>query len=123
MQRSFAMKGLKIFIVSVGLLLTGEAVARPTAPQLPPQNQPSALSLRLNDVLRMMLESNLNVAVARLPPDVTQSATGTYFQPFQPVLHVRGTGTRGTTPSVSLLNGASFLFQLTHSYEVGIAQR
>lgn len=117
------MKGLKIFIVSVLLFLTGEAFASQAPPQGQPQSQPSTLALRLNDVFRMMLESNLSVAVARLPPDVAQSATGTYLQPFQPTLHVSGTGTRGTTPSISLLNGAPFLFQLTHSYEVGIGQR
>jgi len=121
--QEFAMKCSKILIVPVLLFLIRDGLAIQALPQGLPPAQPSTLTLRLNDVLRMMLESNLNVAVARLPPDVTQSATGTYFQPFQPILHVSGTGTRGTTPSVSLLNGAPFLFQLTHSYEAGIGQK
>src|SRR2546427_12659353 len=94
-QRSFVMKGLKIFIVSVLLFLTGEAFASQAPPQGQPQSQPSSLALRLNDVFRMMLESNLSVAVARRSPHAAQSATGTYLQPFQPTLHVHGAAKTG----------------------------
>src|SRR5262249_8222545 len=58
----------------------------------------------------------------RLPPQVAQALIETYFRPYTPTLHISATGTRGTTPSTSQLNGASSLIQLSHTYDIGIGQ-
>src|SRR5437879_2578908 len=101
------MKGLQRFVLTVFVFFAANVGAVHAAQQRLPQ--PDTLPLTLNDVLRMMLENNLSVSVERLPPNIAESLTGTYFQPFQPTLHINATGTRGTTPSPSLLSGAPFL--------------
>jgi outer membrane protein len=84
--------------------------------------QNGALSITLSDVLRMMLDSNLNVTVDRLPPQITQFLIDTYYRPFDPTLHITATGQKSTTVSTSQLNGATSLEQLTGAYDVGIGQ-
>ena len=69
-----------------------------------------------------MLESNLNIGVDRLPPQIAQFLIDTFLRPFDPTLHITASGTRGTTLSTSQLNGAQSLVQLTHSYDVGVGQ-
>jgi outer membrane protein TolC len=115
------MKGLQTLIIAVSMFAVGVLVAQ-ASPEESNQPQTNVMPLTLNDVLRMTLENNLNVAVDRLPPDVAQFMIGTYFQPFQPTLRISANGTRGTTPSPSLLSGAPFLFQLTHSYDISMGQ-
>ena len=105
------------------LLLFAAPVFATQAPQSSSApGQVNTLPLTLNDVLRMTLENNLNVAVGQLPPQIAQSLIDTYFRPFDPTLHISATGTRGTTPSTSQLSGAPALLQLTHSYNIGIGQ-
>ena len=116
------MKGLQTFVIAVSMFFAMRPLVAQAASEASPQAQTNVMPLTLNDVLRLMLENNLNVAVDRLPPDVAQSMIGTYFQPFQPTLRISANGTRGTTPSPSLLSGATLLFQLTHSYDIAIGQ-
>src|SRR2546428_11664794 len=118
----FRMKKYYFCVIATLLLPAAVLFAAESAAESPAQLQPAALPLALNDVLRMMLENNLNVAVDRLPPQVAQSLIDTYFRPFEPTLHISATGTRGTTPSSSQLSGAPSLLQLTHSYDIGIGQ-
>jgi outer membrane protein len=84
--------------------------------------QGGSLSLTLNDVIRLMLESNVNVNVDRLPPQISQFLIDTYLRPFDPTLHLSATGTHSNAVSQSQLNGAASLIQLTQSYDVGIGQ-
>lgn len=70
----------------------------------------------------MMLDSNLNVTVDRLPPQITQFLIDTYYRPFDPTIHITATGQKSTTVSTSQLNGATSLEQLTGAYDVGIGQ-
>jgi outer membrane protein TolC len=93
----------------------------------PPQANPAllqggSLSLTLNDVIRLMLESNLNINVDRLPPQIAQFLIDTYLRPFDPTLHITANGTHSNAVSQSQLNGATSLIQLTQSYDVGIGQ-
>src|SRR3954464_12171948 len=105
------MKRFLVFITAISIVFAANAIiAQPAPEEAFPQGQPNVLPLTLNDVLRMMLENNLNIAVDRLPPDVAHSLIGTYSRSFQPNLHISAAGARGTTPSVTFLNGAPFLF-------------
>jgi len=101
--------------------------ANPLSTPQTPQTTPSlfrggTLPVTLNDVIRLMLESNLNIGVDRLPPQISQFLIDTYLRPFDPTLRITASGTRGTTLSTSQLNGAQSLVQLTHSYDVGVGQ-
>lgn len=116
------MKRFQIVLMIVSMFVAGDPVAAQAGAQPVRQFQPDVMPLAFTDVLRMMFENNLSVAVDRLPPDAAQSMIGTHFQPFQPTLHVAATGSRGTTPSTSQLFGAPFLFQLTQTYNVGMGQ-
>ena len=117
------MKRFLVIITLIAVISGTDAIfAQSAAEEAHPQAAPSVLPLTLNDVLKMMLENNLNVAVDRISPDVARSLIGTYSRPFQPNLHISAAGSRGTMPSVTFLNGAPFLFQLTHSYDVGFDQ-
>jgi outer membrane protein TolC len=91
-------------------------------PQTTPSLVQATLPVTLSDVIRLMLQSNLNIGVDRLPPQISQFLIDTYLRPFDPTLHITGSGTRGTSLSTSQLNGAQSLVQLAHSYDVGIGQ-
>jgi outer membrane protein len=119
-REKFSMKKLVIFSIGISMLVPytfAESALENSA-----QAQPNPLLLTLDEVLRMMLENNLNVRVNELPPQVAQSLIGIYFRPFEPTLHLSATGTRGTTPGSSQLSGATSLLQLTHTYDIGIGQ-
>ena len=94
----------------------------PAPPTTPTLFQGGTLPVTLSDVIRLMLESNLNIGVDRLPPQIAQFLIDTFLRPFDPTLHITASGTRGTTLSTSQLNGAQSLVQLTHSYDVGVGQ-
>jgi outer membrane protein len=115
------MKKFSFFCASILLIAVPMLAAGPTAENAA-QFPVNPMPLALHDVLRMLLEENLNVAANRLPPQVAQYLIETYFRPYTPTLHISAAGTRGTTPSTSQLNGATSLLQLTHSYNVGVGQ-
>ena len=84
--------------------------------------QNGTAQVTLADVVRLMLASNLNISVDRLPPQISQFLIDTYFRPFDPTIHISANGQRSTTQSTSQLNGATSLVQLTQNYDVGIGQ-
>ena len=84
--------------------------------------QQSTLPLSASDVIRLMLASNLDVAVNRYNPLVQEYIINTNLLPFQPTLNIGARGVRSTTPSASQLVGASSLIQLLHQYSISYAQ-
>jgi outer membrane protein TolC len=117
------MKRFSIFLTSIFFVSAVPVLAGPPEAGAPdPQLQLGPLPLSMHDVLRMMLDQNLNVASDRLPPAVAQLLIETYYRPFTPTLHISATGTSGTSPSTSQLSGTTSLFQLTHSYDIGVGQ-
>ena len=84
--------------------------------------QQSTLPLSASDVIRLMLASNLDVAVNRYNPLVQEYIINTNLLPFQPTLNIGARGVRSTTPSASQLVGASSLSQLLHQYSISYAQ-
>ncbi len=81
-----------------------------------------ALPLSVNDVVRLMLENNLDIGVNRLGPRSTQFLIETFYRPFEPTLRVQSSVTRNTTPATSQLVGAPALSQLSQNYSVGYLQ-
>jgi len=104
-------------------------VATPAGPIASPADEPwrlivqqSTLPLSASDVIRLMLASNLDVAVNRYNPLVQEYIINTNLLPFQPTLNIGARGVRSTTPSASQLVGASSLSQLLHQYSISYAQ-
>src|SRR5215831_15775057 len=104
-------------------------VATPAGPIASPADEPwrlivqqSTLPLSASDVIRLMLASNLDVAVNRYTPLVQEYIINTNLLPFEPTLNIGARGTRSTTPSASQLVGASSLIQLLHQYSISYGQ-
>jgi outer membrane protein len=84
-----------------------------------------ALPLSINDVVRLMLASNLDVTVNRFSPLATQYLLQTMFRPFEPTLDLSAQVSRNTTPSTSQLQagqGTVPFSQLQHRYTIGYSQ-
>jgi len=83
-----------------------------------------ALPLSINDVVRLMLTSNLDVTVNRFSPLATQYLLETMFRPFEPTLDLSAQVSRNTTPSTSQLQAGSTVpfSQLQHRYTIGYSQ-
>jgi outer membrane protein len=81
-----------------------------------------SLPISVSDIIRLMLSSNLDVAVDRFNPVAQQYIVNTFLLPFEPTLSISARGGRSTTPSASQLVGASSLSQLSHYYSVGYGQ-
>src|SRR5437016_7780787 len=64
------------------------------------------LPLSINDVVRLMLSSNLDVTVNRFSPLATRYLLETLFRPFEPTLDISAQVNRNTTPSTSQLQAA-----------------
>ena len=86
--------------------------------------QQGSLPISVSDVVRLMLVSNLDVAVNRFNPIAQQYIVNTFFLPFEPTLNIGARGVRSTTPVASQLSGtgASSLSQLNHYYSIGYGQ-
>ncbi len=80
------------------------------------------LPISVNDVIRLMLSSNLDVTVNRFSPLANQYLLDTFFRPFEPTLDVSAQVIRNTTPSASQLVGATSFSQLSHRYSIGYGQ-
>ena len=61
------------------------------------------LPLSVNDTIRLMLASNLDVTVNRFSPLANQYLLQTLFQPFEPTLNISAQAARNTTPPTSQL--------------------
>ena len=83
-----------------------------------------ALPLSINDVVLLMLASNLDVTVNRFSPLATQYLLETMFRPFEPTLDLSAQVSRNTTPSTSQLQAGSTVpfSQLQHRYTIGYSQ-
>ena len=96
------------------------ARALSTTPTLSPTlmslSQDGGLPLRVSDVVRLMLENNINIGVNRFSPTITEYAITSAYQRFDPTLTLSGTATRSTSPSASQLDGAATNSRLTGRY-------
>lgn len=87
--------------------------------------QSGALPISVSDVIRLMLQSNLDVTVNRFSPLASQYYIQTLFRPFEPTLDVSATVGKFTAPVASQLTagaGASSFSQLYHRYAIGFGQ-
>jgi len=87
--------------------------------------QQGALPLSVGDVIRLMLESNLDVTVNRFFPLSSGYTIDTLFQPFEPTLNIGATVGRSSQPVASQLTagaGATAFTQLYHRYSIGYGQ-
>jgi len=80
------------------------------------------LPLRVEDMVRLMLENNLDVRVSRFSPLTSQYLIDAAFRAFEPTLRINASVGRSTTPSSSQLDGADAPSQLSHFYSVGYSQ-
>jgi outer membrane protein len=81
-----------------------------------------ALPLTVGDMVRLILENNVDITVNRLTPFERQYLTQSLFRPYEPTIQVSASVSRNTTPSASQLVGASALSELTQNYSVGYSQ-
>jgi outer membrane protein len=84
--------------------------------------QDGGLPLAINDVIRLMLENNLDIGVNRFSPLTSQYLIDTLFGRFEPTLTLSGNVSRSTTPSGSQLDGASSNSRLTGFYSAAFSQ-
>lgn len=103
------------------------AVVTPQVSDEPWQNmaQQGVLPMSVNDVIRLMLGSNLDVTVNRFSPIINRYLLETMWRPFEPRLDVSAQLNRNTTPPTSQLQvgqGAVPFSQLTHRYSIGYGQ-
>jgi hypothetical protein len=61
------------------------------------------LPLTVSDMVRLMLESNLDVRVDRYAPLTGQYLINSLFRPFEPTLRLSATMNRSTDPTISQL--------------------
>src|SRR5262245_63709572 len=83
------------------------------------------LPVSVSDVIRLMLQSNLDVTVNRFSPLSSGYLIDTFFRPFEPTLEISATVGRNTQPVVSQLTagtGVASLQQLFHRYSIGYGQ-
>jgi outer membrane protein len=83
------------------------------------------LPLGVADVIRLMLQNNLDVTVNRFSPLSSGYSIEMMFRPFEPTLNLSATVGRSTQPVASQLTagaGATAFQQLYHRYSVGYGQ-
>lgn len=83
------------------------------------------LPVSVGDVIRLMLQSNLDVTVNRFAPLSSSYVIETLFRPFEPTLNLSATVGRSTQPVASQLTagaGATAFSQLYHRYSIGYGQ-
>src|SRR5438477_1689344 len=84
--------------------------------------QQGLLPISVSDIIRLMLGSNLDVAVNRFSPLTNQYLLQTLFRPFEPTLDISAQMLHSTTPSSSQLQGGGSLTSLSHRYSIGYGQ-
>jgi outer membrane protein len=87
--------------------------------------QSGTLPISVGDVIRLMLQSNLDVTVSRFSPLSSQYYIETLFRPFEPTLTIQALAGKNTEPIASQLTagtGATAFKQLYHRYAVGFGQ-
>jgi outer membrane protein TolC len=81
-----------------------------------------SLPLTIPDMIRLMLDSSLDVRVYRFSPLESQYLITSALRAFEPTLHVNFGVSRNTFPGSSQLDGATAPSQLSHNYGVGFTQ-
>jgi outer membrane protein TolC len=83
--------------------------------------QSGQLPISISDVVRLMLESNLDVRLQRLTPFERRVLIDTLFQRFEPTITLSGFMNRSTTPTQTSLD-ATVNSTLGHFYTAGYDQ-
>ncbi|MBI4475186.1 MAG: TolC family protein [Acidobacteria bacterium] len=105
---------------------------RPSAapPQLEPQSIEQAwqamvrsgqLPISINDVIRLMLQSNLDISLQRLTPFERRILIDSLFTRFEPTLDITAATNRNTQPTATALD-AGVNSTLAHFYTIGYGQ-
>src|SRR5687768_3729380 len=81
-----------------------------------------ALALTVENTIRLLLESNLNVRVDRYSPLLNQYAITSAYRIFEPRLNIDTRMSRNTRATTSQLDGSEAPSNLNHSYSVNYAQ-
>ncbi len=103
-------------------------LALPASPAVASQAQLSELirsgelPLSVGDVINLMLQNNLDVGVNRLSPFSSEYLIETMYRSFEPTLHLQATVNRNTSPSTTVLAGATNPSTLGGAYSVGFSQ-
>jgi outer membrane protein TolC len=87
--------------------------------------QSGTLPISVSDVIRLMLQSNLDVTLNRFSPLANQYYIDTLFRPFEPTLNISALAGKNTEPVASTLTAgasATAFKQLFHRYAVGFGQ-
>jgi outer membrane protein TolC len=93
-----------------------------TQDRLPALIQNGEIPLSITDLINLTLENNLDIAVNRLSPLASQYAIRTNYRPFEPMLNLGATVSRGTERSRTQLTGVESVSQLNHTYTAGFSQ-
>ena len=80
--------------------------------------QGGSVPLRINDVIRMALENNLDIGVNRFAPSISEYAIAAAYQRFDPTLTFSGTVNRNTSASSTQLDGALTNTRLSGNYGI-----
>jgi outer membrane protein len=87
--------------------------------------QQGVLPVSVGDVIRLMLQSNLDVTVNRFSPLSSEYAIASLNRPFEPTLDISALVGRSTQPVASQLTagaGATAFEQLFHRYSINYGQ-
>ena len=96
---------------------TRAVVTTPTlSPTMMSLSQDGGLPIRVNDVVRLMLENNIDIGISRINPTLSQYGIAAAYQRFDPTLTLSGTASRSTSPSASQLDGAATNSRLNGNY-------
>ena len=95
-----------------------ETTDAPPASLVAMVQQDGGLPLSVNDVIRLMLENNMDIGVNRFSPLTTEYLINTLYGRFDPTLTLSGNINRNTTPSGSALDGAASNSRLGGNYAV-----
>jgi outer membrane protein len=93
-----------------------------TQDRLPALIRNGEIPLSIGDLINLTLENNLDIAVNRLNPLVSEYAIRTNYRPFEPTLQLGATVSRGTERSRTQLTGVGSVSQLNHVYRIGYGQ-
>jgi len=117
-EQNFVQRFLSRYQPPAGIALTA-----PNSP-LPEQTiqqliREGALPISVNDVVRLMIESNLDVKANRFSPLTQQYLLETLFRPFEPTLRLSGSMNHNLQPAPTLLVAGR---SLTHRYSAQFSQ-
>lgn len=80
------------------------------------------LRLQVEDVVRLVLRNNTEVRISQLAVEQTVFGIGNAYQPFDPALTSSFSATRATQPTISQLEGAQTLSDLSQQTRLGYSQ-